>query len=181
MAKQPKKSGRKEGRASKRGWYDDWVDWQKVWREQREKGKVVLKGDEIVLEEGKQGLHRPFVNPNNWDDVVAPGWLIFIMELATHSGKHKHQGGICLFVLEGKGHTVVDGVRYNWEKGDCIMLPLKPGGVEHQHFNDNPHGPSRWMCFDFVPLHVMAGMDETIQIELNPDWKGKVIFKEEKK
>jgi hypothetical protein len=30
---------------------------------------------------------------------------------------------------------MIDGIRYDWEKGDVILIPLKPQGSEHQHFN----------------------------------------------
>ena len=151
--------------------YEDWVNWQITWRDQRLHGKVVLKKGEAFWEQSRQALHGYYTNPGNWDALAVPGWFVFIHELRTRSGKHKHQGGICLFVLKGKGHTVVDGVRYDWEKGDCIVLPLKPGGVEHQHFNDDPDGSSEWMCLDYVPFHQMTGF-ETEQKELHPDWKG---------
>lgn len=180
MVKKPKKS-KLIGGIPKAGTYDEWVQWQTTWREQRQKGEIVLKGEDMVWEQGRHALLKHYITPHNWDEIAAPGWLQFIQELHTNNGKHKHQGGICIFVLEGKGHTVVDGVRHDWKAGDCVLLPLKPGGVEHQHFNDNPKGPSRWMCFDFVPLHVLAGMDETVNIQAHPDWKGKVIFKEETK
>src|SRR5690242_9499378 len=62
-------------------------------------------------------------------------WLVFQHDIHTHSGKHRHQGGLAIFVLEGEGYTEVDGVRIDWEAGDLILLPIKPDGCEHQHFN----------------------------------------------
>ena len=43
------------------------------------------------------------------------------------SGKHRHQGGLVIYVLEGKGYSIVDGERKDWEKGDLVLLPMKPG------------------------------------------------------
>lgn len=48
-------------------------------------------------------------------------------------------------MIEGRGWTVVDGIRHGWEAGDLILLPLKPGGVEHQHFNAEPAKPCVWL------------------------------------
>ena len=177
MAETKKKRQAKQKNKPGAGTYDDWVNWQAMYQDARMHGKVVLRSEETVWEQSRHALLRQYLTPLNEDELAVPGWLVFIQELRTHSGKHRHQGGICLFVLDGKGHTIVDGVRYDWEGGDCIFLPVKPGGVEHQHFNDNPDGPSRWMHFGYLPLHLILGTG-TEQIELHPDWKGKVTFKE---
>jgi len=75
-----------------------------------------------------------------------------------------------IFVLEGKGYTVVDGQRCDWEKGDLILLPIRPGGVEHQHFNLNGGEPSRWTAFIYKPFHdeVAHGME---QREESPEFR----------
>ena len=152
--------------------YEDWLKWKFIWRDRRLNGKVVLKKEEAFWEQCRQAFHGYYMNPGNWAELAVPDWMVFIHEVRSKGGKHVHQGGICLFVLSGKGYSIVDGVKYDWEKGDCIILPLTPGGVEHQHFNENPDGPSRWMCLDYVPYHQLAGAFETEQKEVHPDWKG---------
>ena len=47
---------------------------------------------------------------------------------------------------------VVDGARQDWKKGDLILLPLKQGGVEHQHFNTDPNKPARWLALIYAPF-----------------------------
>ena len=88
-----------------------------------------------------------------------------------HSGKHRHQGGLAIFVLEGAGYTVVDGKRYDWKAGDLILLPIKPGGVSHQHFNADPKKPARWLALITNSYRPHLGY-EIVQIEDSPDWKG---------
>ncbi len=63
------------------------------------------------------------------NDTAATDWTCFIHDVKRQSGKHRHQGGIQLFVLEGEGYTVVDGEKVNWEKWDLIVLPVKPTGL----------------------------------------------------
>ena len=108
-------------------------------------GKRVVKFTELVWEQNKQAIIKRYSDPLRQQDVAAPFWLAFIHHIKKHSGKHTHQGGLPIYVLEGKGYSVVDGVRYNWKKGDLLLLPIKPGGVEHQHFNENPDEPARWI------------------------------------
>ncbi len=132
-------------------------------------GKVIIKGKDIGWEQGKQGLIKFFMWEKNWNEVGAPGWRLFINHIKKHSGKHIHQGGLAIYVLEGKGYTVVDGTRYDWEEGDLILLPVKPGGCEHQHFNLDPDGNAYWMAFIYVPMQDQAGV-EFIQVADHPDW-----------
>ncbi len=39
------------------------------------------------------------------------------------------------------------GERVDWEKGDLVLPPMKPSGVEHQHFKLDPEKPALWMAF----------------------------------
>jgi gentisate 1,2-dioxygenase len=89
-----------------------------------------------------------------------------------HSGKHRHQGGIMLYVIEGEGYTVVDGEKVEWEKGDLIVLPVKPDGCEHQHFNKEPGKPAKWMAFRYHPFSAILG-NLFEHVEDRPDWKEK--------
>ncbi|MBI4334505.1 MAG: cupin domain-containing protein [Chloroflexi bacterium] len=132
-------------------------------------GKVIVKGKDVPWEQGRQGLIRFYVWDENWDEMGTPYWRIFINHIKKHSGKHIHQGGLCIYVLEGKGYSTVDGVRYDWEEDDLIVLPIKPDGVEHQHFNLDPGGNAYWMAFIYMPMQEQAGV-EFVQVQDHPDW-----------
>src|SRR4051812_37787081 len=38
-------------------------------------------------------------------------------------GLHRHASEAIMMCLAGKGYTIVDGVRHDWEAGDCIVMP----------------------------------------------------------
>ncbi len=137
----------------------------------RLKGKVIIKGSEVPWEQSRQGLTRTYINEENWDQIATPDWEIFIQRILKHSGCHVHQGGLCIYVLAGKGYTVVDGARYDWEKDDLIILPIKPGGVQHQHFNADDNAPAQWMAFRYETMldQVCVGIS---QVATHPDWAG---------
>lgn len=138
-------------------------------RESNKKGRKLIKGSQIPWIMNRQGILKRYVR-ENIKDIVPTDWTVFVHEIRTHSGKHVHQGGANLFVLKGKGYTVVDGVRFDWSEGDLILLPVKNGGVEHQHFNiDNR--PSRWLAFIHYGITKFMGW-KYIQKENNPYWKG---------
>ncbi|MBI4331450.1 MAG: cupin domain-containing protein [Chloroflexi bacterium] len=136
----------------------------------RAEGQVVIKGKGLTYEQGRQGLTKFYTHRYvNWDKIGVPGWSIFVQRIHKHSGKHIHQGGLCIFVLDGKGYTVVDGQRYDWEEGDLIVLPIKPGGVEHQHFNVDPNHPAEWMAYIYETMRDYYSVGR-IQVEDHPDW-----------
>jgi gentisate 1,2-dioxygenase len=144
--------------------YSQWNQW----RERAEKGQVVIKGKELPWEQGRQGRIKWYLHPLRTDTAVQ-NWLFFQQDIRSHSGRHRHQGGLAIFVVEGKGWTVVDGVRYDWEEGDLILLPIKPHGVEHQHFNAQPGARCVWMAMIYNPM-IEAMSSELEQKEVSPDW-----------
>jgi len=135
----------------------------------REEGKVVIKYDDVAFEQNRQGFIKFLQHRPDWDKVGAPGWYIFINRIHKQSGKHIHQGGLVILVLDGEGYTVVDGERYDWEEGDLIVLPIKPGGVEHQHFNKDPNRPADWIAFDYRVMREIINSARN-QVEEHPDW-----------
>ncbi len=137
----------------------------------RGEGKVVVKGSQLTWEQNRQGLVKFYSYDTIWNTLAAPGWRIFMNLIKKHGGKHVHQGGLAIYVVDGKGYSVVDGVKYPWEEGDLLILPVKPKGCEHQHFNELPDKPAIWLAFIFTPMRDPA-LEEPLQREDHPDWMG---------
>ncbi|MBI4329883.1 MAG: cupin domain-containing protein [Chloroflexi bacterium] len=135
-------------------------------------GRVVIKGKEREWEQNRQGMVKYLLHMTDWDKVGTPGWHIFMNHIKVHSGRHTHQGGLAIFVLDGKGHTVVDGRKFEWEKDDLILLPIKPGGCAHQHFNEDPGHPAEWIAFQFRTMYEVVSVGR-IQNQDHPDWAGR--------
>lgn len=143
----------------------------RLWREARESaqtGRVVIRAREQPWEQNRQGLAKNYLHPLVLD-TADHGWNVFIHDIRTHSGMHRHQGGLAIYVIEGKGWTVVDGVRHDWEEGDLLLLPVKPGGCEHQHFNGEYGKPCKWLAF--IYLHYIDRLgSELSQTKVSPDY-----------
>ncbi|MDP2727827.1 MAG: cupin domain-containing protein [Dehalococcoidia bacterium] len=137
-------------------------------RQRAIEGRVVIKGKEQPWQETRQGRLKFFLHMA-MNDTALEGWRFFIHDVRTHSGRHRHQGGLAIYVLEGKGWTIVDGVRHDWAEGDLILLPLKPGGVEHQHFNAEPGAPCKWLALIYSAyVHALGNpMEQTAE---SPNW-----------
>lgn len=147
--------------------YDASVKYQKERNQRLAQGRKVIKGNMIPWEQSRQALLRWYRN-EFITDTVTDKWTFFVHEIKVHSGKHVHQGGLTIFVLKGRGYTTVDGVRFDWSAGDLICLPIKKGGVEHQHFNLDGK-PSRWLAI--IDSSLMGYIGRWIeQKSESPDW-----------
>ncbi len=133
------------------------------------RGVKLVRGKDNPWTFTRQGYIRRYANIKRTENCLST-LVLFSHEIRTHSGRHKHQGGFNLFVLKGKGYTVVDGVRNDWQEGDLILLAFKPGGVEHQHFNEDGR-PSRWLALNCLPFADLVGAFLE-QKENHPEWKG---------
>ncbi len=59
-----------------------------------------------------------------------------IFEESPHSASHSHtHTEAMLYVLEGQGYSLIDGVRHDWRAGDAVHIP--PRMTHHGHFNDS--------------------------------------------
>jgi hypothetical protein len=125
---------------------------QKAVRDRAMSGKIVIKASDRPFETSRQGVMRYYQVRETTTDTALKDWAVFLQDIRRHSGKHRHQGGLVIFVLEGEGYTIVDGERIDWEAGDLILLPFKPGGVEHQHFNRYADQSCKWMAFIHKPM-----------------------------
>lgn len=133
--------------------YEDFLNhWREV-RLRNRTGTYVVKPQDRTWDETRQGEIMFYLHPGLLGDTALQDWQVFVHRIHRHSGKHRHQGGLLIFVLEGTGYTIVNGVRENWSAGDLLLLPITPGGVEHQHFNEDPLKPAKWLAFVYWPFH----------------------------
>lgn len=133
-------------------------------------GEVVIRGDEERWVQNRNANVQYLLHPYK-PEAAYRHMQVFINQIHTHNGVHTHQGGLVLYVLEGHGRTVYDGEWATWEEGDLILLPIKPGGVEHQHFNDDPERPAKWLAFITDSFRDFLA-SELVQVKNSPDWKG---------
>lgn len=143
-------------------------------REQRKNGLQVIKESDLPLENNSQGLMRWYLHPEITDTVLST-LLFFQQEIPpnSRSGRLKFQGGQVMLILEGKGYTLIDGVKYSWEAGDVVNLPLRSDGIIIQHFNADPEVTAKFVAAEpnmFACTSVDRGCGFE-QLEDSPDFK----------
>jgi hypothetical protein len=118
-------------------------------RAERKDGMQVLKRRDLPLESNRQGLMRWYMHPEIKDTVLST-YLCFEQEIPPggRTGRLKFQGGQVIYVIAGRGYTLLDGVKHPWEEGAVINLPLRRGGIVVQHFNDDPETPARFLAVE---------------------------------
>lgn len=137
--------------------------------ERAAKGRIVVKATDRLWDMHRQANSKRYLSPlePELSDTATHYWEVFLQIFPERSGKHRHQGGLVIFVLEGNGHSVYDGHRHDWEAGDLMLLPMTPGGIEHQHFNHDPDKPAKWIAFMYWPYFDYGGSEIT-QLETSP-------------
>lgn len=73
---------------------------------------------------------------------------------------HRHPGEALLYIVEGRGHSMVDGERYEWSQGDGVIVNQY---VWHQHFNSSPDGVAT-----VIRMHMWESIIETMQAAMDP-------------
>ncbi len=143
--------------------YEIFIRSRKEFLERQDSGQVVVKPSDREFFLTRQGRLMYHLNPEIHKNTPLQDWRVFSHDLKTQSGKHRHQGGLVIYVITGKGYSVVDGERVDWQAGDLLLLPIKPGGVEHQHFNLQPGADCRWIAFSYMPFfdHVASEFTQT--------------------
>jgi quercetin dioxygenase-like cupin family protein len=150
--------------------YERTLKWRREQAERNQNGPIVIKKSEREVFMARQGRLRFFLDPLFYPEVPLLHWRVFTHEIRTKSGRHRHQGGLLIYVLEGRGYSIVEGERMDWEKGDLVLLPLHPNEVEHQHFNLDPVKPALWAAFIHLPTQEYLASDLQ-QVENSPEFK----------
>jgi hypothetical protein len=141
-------------------------------RKSADEGQIVVKASSIPWQQSRQGRSKYFIHHMANPDTALRDWIVFEKEiLGSEEACHTHQGGIVIYVTRGRGHSVVDGERHDWKTGDILILPVQPGGCEHQHFSDSEGEEApRWLAFVYLPIpHALGSM--MTQVTEAKGWK----------
>lgn len=148
--------------------YDHYLQLSAVENQEWTSQSHVIKGDKVLWENTRQGKIKYLVGPHN----PAGKWThdLFIQEIppGSRSGKHFHLSEELILILEGRGYDIQEGVRYDWERGDLVCVPV---GTVHQHFNADLVKPAKFISAQ--PRHwADMGYGGFVQLEDAPEYEG---------
>ncbi len=107
-------------------------------------------------------------------EIINPADVAVCQSIETHlkafaplgtNVNHGHMNSAAFYVVRGRGHDIHDGVRYEYEAGDILMVP---NGVQHQHFNDSPDEEMVVLIMKAKPLFLFMHMLFQKTVDLPP-------------
>jgi gentisate 1,2-dioxygenase len=114
----------------------------------------VVKGTELMFNDGPQSFSKHFVEPV---DGMTQTLHIHLEEYAPggRNQKHGHVNEAAFYILDGIGYEIHDGIRYDWEAGDIAIVH---NNCVHQHFNRDPLRPARALVIKTKPMYLFMNM-----------------------
>jgi hypothetical protein len=136
-------------RLRKINFWENFFELRDIQRMRKKNALVNVLGKELPWEINRQGIMRWYLHPI-MEDTVINNLICYVQEIpvGSRSGRVKAQGGQVFYIWEGKGFTVMDGVKHYWEEGSVVQIPVRPPGVIFQHFNDDAKVPARLICVE---------------------------------
>ena len=134
---------------AKHNFWDAILELRDDQRENRKSGIQVIKERDLPLEVNKQGLMRWYMHPDIKDTILTTN-VVYVQEIppGSRSGRLRFQGDQVIYVVEGRGYTMLDGTKHPWKAGDCLNLPLRKPGIVVQHFNDDPEVTAKFIAVE---------------------------------
>ncbi len=134
-------------------------------RAHRSKGAWLIKGKDVPWENNRQGKMQWYLHPAI-EDTAIRSMMFFRQEILPggRSGAQRTPGGQVFYVVKGRGYTLLDGVRHDWEAEDVVNIPIRADGITMQHFNRDKREPVLMICAD-LNLADFLGLDRGSALE----------------
>lgn len=140
--------------------YDRWLSAADDWKEQTAKARTSIQEEELAWVRTKQDYRAALLCSRDNGFLTAGDAMLGEIPPGWNTGKHYH-GEEAIYILKGKGCSVIDGKRYDWEKDSCILIPF---GVPHQHFNLGTE-TARYFSVMAVAFEMFVGVAKVFQFE----------------
>ena len=114
----------------------------------------VRKAKDIHFVDGPQCFSRHYVEPK---DGITQTFHFHLEEYAPGacSQQHGHVNEAAFYILDGEGYEIHDGIRYDWEAGDIVVVH---NNCVHQHFNGSEKEPARSLVLKTKPMFLFINM-----------------------
>ncbi|MBI2756845.1 MAG: hypothetical protein HYX52_09060 [Chloroflexi bacterium] len=134
-------------------------------REHQRNGAWLIKGRDLPWEYNRQGKMKWFLHPA-LDNTSIRSMLFSMQEIppGSKTGVQKTPGGQVLYIISGRGHTLLDGERHDWEAEDVVNIPIRANGVHVQHVNIDRREPVVFVQAE-INLMDMLGVDRGSELE----------------
>lgn len=102
--------------------------WAYRWSEAREALECLAQSS---APDRYDGTILRYVNPATGGEVLPTmGCRLQLLRKGEHTAAHRHTASAVYHVAEGSGYSVLDGIRFDWRKGDTFAVPI---WLWHEH------------------------------------------------
>ena len=140
--------------------YDRWLGLSDDWREQSAKARKYIHEEELKWVRTKQDYKAALLCSRDNGFLTSGDIMLGEILPKWNTGKHYH-GEEAIYITKGKGCSVIDGKRYDWEEDSCLFIPF---GVVHQHFNLGDD-VARYFSVMAVAFEMFVGVVKFFQFE----------------
>lgn len=114
----------------------------------------VRRAKELSFVDGPQAYSRHYVEPK---DGITQTFHLHLEEYGPggKSQKHGHVNEAAFYILDGEGYEIHDGIRYDWEAGDVVVVH---NNCVHQHNNASSERPARALVIKTKPMYLFMNM-----------------------
>jgi len=140
--------------------YDRWLSASDDWKAKSAKARTSIQEEELAWVRTKQDYRAALVCSRDNGFLTSGDVMLGEIPPWWNTGKHYH-GEEAIYILKGKGCSVIDGKRYDWEEDSCIFIPF---GVVHQHFSLGAE-TARYFSVMALVFEMFVGVAKVFQFE----------------
>lgn len=102
------------------------------------------------------GVMMDYVNPvTNGPVMPTMGASMQMLRPGQATKAHRHTGSCLYHVAKGRGHSIIDGRRYDWAERDIFCVP---SWAWHEHVNDQQTEDACLFCLSDLPVMRALGL-----------------------
>lgn len=140
--------------------YDQWLAFWDDEQAERAGARKLINEEDLEWVRTKQDYRAALLSSRQNGFVTAGEVMLGEILPGWHTGKHSH-GEEAIYIIEGEGFSVVDGLKYDWDAGSTLLMPY---GSVHQHFNSGKK-TVRYLSAMSLALERFAGLAKIMQYE----------------
>ena len=102
------------------------------------------------------GVMMEYVNPATNGQVMRTlGASMQLLRPGEHTQAHRHTGSFLYHVAKGRGHSIINGQRYDWQERDIFCVP---SWAWHEHVNASASDDVCLFCLSDLPVMRALGL-----------------------
>ena len=102
------------------------------------------------------GVLMAYVNPATNGPVMRTlGASMQLLRPGEHTQAHRHTGSCLYHVAKGRGHSIINGQRYDWQERDIFCVP---SWAWHEHVNESVSDDACLFCLSDLPVMRALGL-----------------------